>query len=183
MSLSLLNAYDSDSSDGDDQLPSLQNVDTDIKTHTQQPQPEPELQPQKYTKSETSSNKQFNSIKQPKIKKQRQRKRRNKEFENKELPTDLLEELQRTGYNPSQIDIIDVNVRSTITPPTGSTNNQQLATTSMVHKTADRIVKSTGNVSKLERRRHQITALAAEATALQVARHTFPNCQRGTSKR
>lgn len=86
------------------------------------------------------------------------------------LPSDLARELRRTGCTVSQVDIVDIDARITQhhAPSTLATPATSLA----VNARAGRIAKK-ANVSRLERRKHQITALAAEVQAVEMARRTM----------
>lgn len=99
-----------------------------------------------------------------------------------ELPAELLEELRRQGNGTTPISFVDVNARALISEDRAAiashSERSQNAHASpvpshVVHKTAERIAKGRG-VSRLERRRHQITALAADAAALAAVKQTFP---------
>lgn len=99
-----------------------------------------------------------------------------------ELPAELLEELRRQGNDLADVSFIDVDARAhasedlaAIGSSSARSQNPHASTvpSHVVHKTAERIAKGRG-VSRLERRRHQITALAADAAALAAVKKTFP---------
>lgn len=99
-----------------------------------------------------------------------------------ELPAELLEELRRQGNDLADVSFINVDARAhasedraAIASSSARSQNPHASTvpSHVVHKTAERIAKGRG-VSRLERRRHQITALAADAAALAAVKKTFP---------
>lgn len=90
-----------------------------------------------------------------------------------DLPADFIAELQREGHDLSSVEFVDVDMRATTSAPMKTLPSSHVSQ-NIVHKTANRIVKAS-SVTRLERRRHQITALAAEAAALQVARQNMPS--------
>lgn len=88
-----------------------------------------------------------------------------------DMPPELRRELRRGGHALDDVTFVDVDARlSAATRVRGG--GEGAAKSSAVAARAGRIAKKAG-VSRAERRKHQITALAADAAALAAARHSL----------
>lgn len=94
------------------------------------------------------------------------------------LPPDLTRELSRTGQTLSDVVFVDVDARASASLPVRA--SAACADASAVAARAGRIAKK-APVSRTERRKHQITALAADAAALAAARQSLGVGERSAS--
>ncbi|PXF49369.1 hypothetical protein BWQ96_00943 [Gracilariopsis chorda] len=90
-----------------------------------------------------------------------------------QLPPDLAAELRRAGHHPSQVSIVDVNATTNMRVANSNDHIPPSALRNTATRLAHQISKSR-NVGRVARRKHQITALAADALALQAAQAVLP---------
>lgn len=90
--------------------------------------------------------------------------------EHGDLPSELARELARTGHSVLDVSFVDVDATASLVAPSAHVANGPNKST--VNAKAGRISKKAG-VSRIERRKHQITALAADAAALQAAQRSL----------
>ena len=88
------------------------------------------------------------------------------------IPLELARELLRAGHDPHSVNLIDVDATTTLHDQKASQRSAPAMRTS-ANRFSQRISKSR-NVSQSARRRNQITALAADALAVQATRDANP---------
>lgn len=202
MSLALLNEYGSDSSsaeeeDGNQPQSPAKPIAPTKSRPTQRVAPtqsEPQLQTQppkqarvttpapKPTPKPTPKPQSAVQKRRPKPKGRRRERVQSKQGWG-ELPEEVARELEREGHALDTATLTEVDARAGVL--TASRRPDAAGPTHVpahvVHKAVERLSKGAG-VSRRERQKHQITALAADAAALQTARETFGNVP-GRSRR
>lgn len=172
MSLSLLNGYDSDSSQGSYSSPA-EKKNTELKGP---PLPATSSQLDEYA---------ISSQKQNSFPLQMQGGRSSSKLSTPPLnptttlPPDLVAEIRRAGHDPSEVTFIDVDATSSMRIANSNDHIPASALRNSATRLAQQISKSR-NVGRIARQKHQITALAADALALQAAQAVLPG---STSRR
>lgn len=170
MSLSLLQSYESDSSDADEtsrDVETEKHHESSSKSAAVQDEPVGEaskqLRPTNVQEDEAEL-----ECSQP------------KDHALASVPPDLLRELKAAGHDTANINIVDINPIPVANQPHPSSHVPQYALRNNAMRLARHITKE--SVSSVARRKHQITALAAEAVALQVAQDSIPGAARPRSR-
>lgn len=164
MSQALVSGYDSESSKSSDDENPIEKEQVEDKVN--EPDKLREIPKEESKSTNVTASKR--SAKQKKVSKKRKRFKKNPNtYTGSDLPLELAEELSRSGHSTSDVNFVEINaVQHAALPVTESDHKQSQQA---VLAAASRITKGTG-VSRTERRKHQITALAADVAALQAAR-------------
>lgn len=125
-------------------------------------QPQPDKTPKMASKPSNAKKARHNKRHMPRANR--------KNTQHGDLPPELARELARTGHSLDDVSFVDIDATASLTTPSAHFGNGPNRST--VTAKAGRIAKKAG-VSRIERRKHQITALAADAAALQAAQRSL----------
>ncbi|CAN8064986.1 unnamed protein product [Agarophyton chilense] len=90
-----------------------------------------------------------------------------------DIPAELAVELRRAGHDLADVKFIDINATTKVRVASSNDHIPASALRNTATRLAQQISKSR-NVGRIARRKHQITALAADALALQAAQAVLP---------
>ena len=92
-----------------------------------------------------------------------------------EIPSDLARELRNAGHAIDLSDMVHIDAASSTAHPHTPAHISHRAMQNTTSRLAHHISKD--SVSRIARRKHQITALAADAIAMQTAQNALPTSQ------
>ncbi|KAI0563923.1 Proline-rich protein PRCC [Gracilaria domingensis] len=161
----MLHSYDSDSSEGSETRENQRDV-SNISEHEHSSKAPAVLDKQGRVHVQRGSASEENDTEGPS-------KTEKTDTANSDIPAELAAELRRAGHDLADVNFIDINA----TANARLANSNDHIPASALRNTATRLaqqISKSRNVGRVARRKHQITALAADALALQAAQAVLP---------